>query len=112
MSSKLSKIPVEYWPTIDELPGDLSQLARVIEEVVPCQGVRIVLHLVDEYRSTSVYFHNLDALDRLIRDRWIIERYDKGEKVRDIARDVDLCERRVWDIVGKVPGEDKQLRLF
>ena len=49
---------------------------------------------------------------RPIRDLWIIEMYDAGYRATDIARAVGLCERQVWNILGREPGEDKQMRLF
>ena len=112
MSNRRLEIADEFLPTIEELPGDLGHLARVIEGLVPGKGVRIVLALADEYRGTTVYFHNIDWLKRRQRDIGIIARYDGGERVADIARDVSLSERQVWKILGREPGEDKQMRLF
>ncbi len=112
LTENLPSIPAEYQPGIEDLPGDLSQLARFIEEMVPGQGVRVVLKLAEEYRGTSIYFHNLDSLKRRIRDIEIIRRYDNGERPADIARDVSLSERQVWKILGRDTEEDRQMRLF
>lgn len=113
MSNKRSsELPMEMLPNIDELPGDLAQLARVIEEVAPGMGVRIVLQLVKEYRGTPIYIRNLDDLERRVRDQKIIDRYGLGERVVDIARDVGLSDRQIWKILGREPGMDKQLKLF
>ena len=108
----IDELPNDLIPRIDELPGDLSQLARVIDEIVPGFGVKVVLRIAEDFRGTNVYFHNLDALLRLARNRLIIERYDYGERVSEIARDVRLSERQVWAILGKEPGEERQLKLF
>ena len=111
-SFEVVHIPEDLIPRVDELPGDLSQLARVVEEIVPGSGVKVVLRIAEEFRGTTVYFHNLDALLRQARNRLIIERYDKGERVPEIARDVRLSERQIWAILGKEPEEERQLKLF
>lgn len=108
----IQNIPGDLIPRIEELPGDLSQLARAIEEVVPGLGVKIVLRVASEFRGTHVYFHNLDAIERKARNRIILEMYDKGAKVPEIARIVRLSERQVWTVLGKEPGEERQLVLF
>ena len=110
--SMSNEIPEDLVPRIDELPGDLAQLARVIEEVCPGCGVLIVLRIVREFRGTYLYCRNLDDLRRQARNRRIIERYDAGERVPEIARWARLSERQVWTILGREPGEDKQLKLF
>jgi len=111
-TAEFDHLPDDLVPNIDELPGDLAQLARVIEGMVPGYGVRIVLRIVTEFRGTHLYCRNLDDLKRQARNRVIIERYDNGERVQDIARWARLSERQVWTILGREPGEDKQLRLF
>ncbi len=108
----LKSLPDNLVPHIEELPGDLSQLARAIDEVVPGFGVKVVLRIAEEFRGTTVYFHNLDALERKARNRLIIEMYDRGVRVPEIARTVRLSERQVWAILGKEPGEERQMRLF
>jgi Mor family transcriptional regulator len=110
----LSNLPEDLLPEIKDLPGDLAHLATVIESVAPGLGVRLVLRLVAEYRGTGIYFHNTDWLKRRIRDAWIIERYNRGERVVEIARDpmIGLSDRQVWTIIGRSPDEDKQMKLF
>jgi Mor family transcriptional regulator len=108
----LTKLPDEFLPTIDELPGELASLARALESVVPGMGVRLALALESAFRGTSVYFHNVDNLRRKVRDKRIIERYNSGERVDDIARSVGMSSRHIWNILGREPGEDKQLKLF
>ena len=112
MSSETGDIPADLIPRIDELPGDLSQLARAIDEVVPGYGVQVVLRIAGEFRGTTVYFHNLDAIERKARNRRIIEMYSGGTRVPEIARTVRLSERQVWSVLGKEPDDDKQLKLF
>lgn len=99
-------------PTIDELPGDLSRLARIIEEVAPGCGVKATLFIAQEFRATYIYCHSTDALWRSARDRMLIELYDQGAKVPELAREVKLSERQVWKILGKEPVDERQGRLF
>lgn len=109
---KMQIIPDDLIPRIEELPGDLSELARVVEEVAPGLGVKIVLRVAAEFRGTHVYFHNLDAIERKARNRVILEMYDNGTRVPEIARIVRLSERQVWTVLGKDPGEERQFALF
>jgi Mor family transcriptional regulator len=110
----LTKLPDELIPRIEDLPGDLAQLAMIVEEIMPGKGVVTVLRMEKEYRGTAIYFHNLDGLRRRVRDAWIIERYNSGEKVADIARDprIGLSARQVWNILGREPVDERQLKLF
>lgn len=112
MSSDPSQIPADLMPGIDDLPGDLSQLARTIEEVVPGHGVKVVLRIVDEFRGTNIYCRNLDGLKRSVRDRRVIELYSAGMRVPEIARLVHLSERQVWTVLGREPEDDRQMKLF
>ena len=112
MTDNPNKLPEEFIPEIEDLPGDLAQLAKVLEEEVPGKGVKIVLRLEAEYRGTGIYFHNVDGFKRKIRDAWVVEQYSNGRKVDDIARTVRLSSRQVWNILGKEPVDEKQLRLF
>lgn len=110
--SDLANIPDDLIPGIDDLPGDLAQLARTVESVVPGHGVRVVLRIVKEFRGTHIYCRNLDGLQRAVRDRWVIEMYTNGARVAEIARVVHLSERQVWTILGREPEDDRQLSLF
>jgi Mor family transcriptional regulator len=94
-------IPEEYWPTVGELPGDLSRLAEIIESHAPALGVKITLAIADEFRGTKIYCHNIDALKRKARNRRIVNQYGKGVSVPEIARQAGLGERQVWSILGQ-----------
>lgn len=109
---KIQSIPDDLIPRIEELPGDLSQLAKAIEEIAPGLGVKIVLRVASEFRGTHIYFHNLDAIERLVRNRMILEMYDKGKRVPEIARAVRLSERQVWTVLGRTSAGERQLELF
>jgi Mor family transcriptional regulator len=110
--SDLANIPDDLIPGIDDLPGDLAQLARTVESVVPGNGVRVVLRIVDEFRGTHIYCRNLDGLKRSVRDRRVIELYSGGMRVPEIARMVGLSERQVWTVLGREPGDERQMSLF
>lgn len=112
MNDEWKKLPPDMFPKIDELPGDLGQIADTIEKRVPGQGVTITLDLAALFRGTHSYWHNMDALKKKARDRWIRDHFDKGVRVPDIARKVELSERRVWEILGKEPVNDRQGRLW
>lgn len=113
MSNLKFRLPKNMLPTIDELPGDLSGVAAVIEEMAPGLGVDITLALVQHYRGTYIYCHNVDAIERAARNRWIKELRDSGMTVPEIARRVGLGERRVWDITGEPDMESNgQMKLF
>lgn len=108
----LTKLPQEFWPTIDELPGELARVAKIIDSVAPGKGVAAVMHLEKVYESSPLYFHTLQPVRRRLRDKWIIERYNNGDRVPDIARDVALSTRQIWSILGRGPVDGKQLKLF
>jgi Mor family transcriptional regulator len=111
----LTKLPDDYLPEINDLPGELAQLAREIALVLPeKQAVRLVLLLEEKYRGTSLYFHNVDALRRKVRNARIVERYTEGERVDDIARSTNMSSRHVWNILGREPDleDTRQMKLF
>jgi len=117
MSTDLPDIPKEFWPEPEELPGDLARLAELVDQAVPGRGVEVTLRIARAFRGTYIYCHNIDALLRKPRDRWIREQYARGARVPDIARKVGLGERRGWDILGSAGKsgkvkDDRQMGLF
>ena len=113
----LLDIPDEFLPEIDDLPGELARVARIIDRIAPGHGVRAVLALAAEYRSTPIYVHNLDKLQRRVRDQKIIARYSAGERAECIARSARVSLRHLWTILGREPGvarveDERQLKLF
>lgn len=108
----MNKPDLNITPKVDELPGDLSRLAAIIDQVIPGKGVETTIRIANEFRGTYIYCHNTDALYRAARDRWITEQYDLGMKVPVIARKIKLSERQVWTILGKEPVNSRQGRLF
>ena len=112
IDDELKQLPADLYPTIRELPGDLAQLAAIIERAAPGQGVEIVMLIAGEFRGTTIYCHNVDALFRKARDRWVRDKFTAGCRVPDLARTIKLSERRVWEILGTEPVNDKQGRLW
>ncbi|EKE11384.1 MAG: hypothetical protein ACD_15C00093G0002 [uncultured bacterium] len=103
MRSDLIRKQKEYRPSIDELPGDLSRLAKVIETVEPVKAVEITLRIAEEFRGTSIYCHNTDMFKRRARDIWIIEEYSNGISVKELALAANISVRAVQEILGKEP---------
>jgi Mor family transcriptional regulator len=112
MSILKFELPENMLPTIEELPGDLSGVAAVIEELAPGLGVKITLALVKHYRGTYIYCHNVDAIERAARNRWIKQLRDAEMTVPEIARRVGLAERQVWNITGEADIDNRQMKLF
>jgi Mor family transcriptional regulator len=88
------------------------QLASIIDKAAPGKGVEITMLIAGEFRGTTIYCHNIDALFRKARDRWVREKFDAGGRVPDLARTIKLSERRVWEILGSEPVNERQGRLF
>ena len=109
---ELAQLLANLNPTIEELPGDLPSIARTIEKLAPGKGVRITLALAAANRGTYVLFHNIDALERGVRDRWIVEQYKNGVTAPELARAAELGVRQIWNILGTEPVDDRQLKLF
>lgn len=112
IEEQLKQLPADMYPAIHELPGDLARLAAIVEQIAPGKGVEATMLIAQEFRGTTIYCHNIDSLGRKARDRRVRERFDAGERVPDIARTVNLSERRVWEILGQAPVDERQGRLF
>ena len=97
---KITDLPKKYYPTINELPGDLCQIAQIIEAVCPSKGVEATLAISQAFRGTEVYFRNMDNICRKARNTWLVEQYSSGQRVADLARKIGLSERQVWNIIG------------
>ena len=112
--TKIVHIPKEYWPEIDDLPGDLAFIAKGIEEHLPGEGIRITLILAQGFKGQPLYIRNIEGLLLKIRNDAIRKEYDNGTRVKEIAYTFDLSVRWVEDILARVEDrpEDKQMRLF
>lgn len=95
------KIPPEYWPAIEELPGDLAMIASSIEQQAPGNGVKLTLMLAQTFRGQKLYFRNVDYLVRQVRDDSIRSAYDNGAKVMELGIKWNLSRRAVEKILSK-----------
>ena len=94
------------------LSDDLSRLAEIIDSVLPGRGRELVIKIAKEFAGSYVYFQQRDKIFRTTRDQWVIEQYEAGHKVSEIAREIKLSERQIWTILSREPGEDRQMSLF
>lgn len=107
-------LPDDALPTVSELPGDLKRVAEILLRLLGDEraAVRAVFAIIAEFRGTYIYCRGLEEWERAWRDRQIREEYDKGARVPELARRWHLSERWVWDILGRLPVDEKQLELF
>lgn len=105
-SLKISDLPDDAMPKIEELSGDL----RILAELV---GVRQALEISELFDSTPARLYSHDRWKRRWRDRQMRAEYDRGGiSVVDLARKYNMSERQAYNILGMEPGEDKQMKLF
>lgn len=109
---ELAQVLAALEPEIDELPGDLPMIAKIIEKFAPGKGVEIVMALAEANSGTYVLFHTTKKLKQKARDRWIVEQFDNGATAPELARAAGIGERQVWNILGKEPVDERQLSLF
>ena len=114
MSKDIIDLPKEYWPEIEDLPGDLALITNAVEQQLPGHGVEVALLLSQTFHSQDVYFHSLDCLGRQWRNDTICQEYENGATVRDLATKWKLSQRWIEEILGKpsVGGARKQLLMF
>lgn len=113
MDRDLIVLPDEALPSIEELPGDLRQVA---EEV----GVKNTMKLVHKFRGTAIYFHNMDKFFRAWRDNCIRRDFDRllaeGRSARraadELGRKYTLSARWIFEIVGSAGLDSRQMNLF
>ncbi len=91
---------------------DLDHLVAIIDKIAPGIGRRAMVAIAKEFASTYVYIPKPSHIFCNARTQWVLDQYDAGHRVQNIARKCELSESQVWKILGKVPGEDKQLALF
>lgn len=115
---KIIEIPEEYWPEIEDLPGDLSRIAAEIEQHWSGMGVKMTLFLAQVFRGQPFFIRNIDALIRQIRDDAMRREYDGGDvTMLQLATKWRLGHRRVKQILAKPSSsqaelERKQRSLF
>ena len=116
MSTRLVEIPEEYMPKIDELPGDLAQVAAAIDDVWPGNGVKVAIMLGQLFPGVPLYICNVRHLVRQIRNDAIRSEYDHGERVKRLAIKYKLSTRQIENILAEPPSQDelknRQFKLF
>lgn len=106
---KLSRFKPE--PKDAVLNEDQQLMVEIIERFSPGQGHEIVVAMSREFDGTYALFPKVSSIFRAPRDEWIRQQYDDGYPPNAIARAAKVGTRQFWNIVGKAPGEDKQLCL-
>ncbi len=89
----------------DYRPGDA--LIRLI-------GARETVALIEAFRGERLYFPKLDRALRALRDREIVRKYREGGYTsRMLAREYNLSDRRIWEIIAAAGiADDNQRSLF
>lgn len=106
MAYKIDDLPDDALPGLDELTGDLRMLAELV-------GVRKALEISELFGGTTACFFGHRRYLIRFRDKKIRAEYDSGGiTVAELARKYNLTERYLYMILGKQPGEDRQMRLF
>ena len=107
-------IPDDALPAITELPDDLRQVAEIIRTAVESDltVVRLVFSIADAFGGTDIYCSGLGKWRRRYRDQRIREEYDRGNRAPEIARRYRISERWVWEILGRLPPDERQLGLW
>lgn len=117
---RIIDIPEEYRPKIEELPGQLRELARAVEEEFPTLGVPVTLAIAQRFGGTSLYICGIDKLLQQMRDDLIRRDYDRGNiPMRKLALREGLSMTSIKRILAE-PGtkdrdnatNDRQLRMF
>jgi Mor family transcriptional regulator len=116
----IGALPDDALPSVQELPGDLRQLAEIIVVEVGSEraAVRVVLRIVQEFRGTYIYCRGLDEWERAWRDKKIREEFDSltrggvsaRQAVTTLARRYPVGDRQIWTILGR--PDDRQMSLF
>jgi AraC-like DNA-binding protein len=102
----INDMPDQYLPELSDLTGDLRMLAELV-------GVRMALQISALFDGTPARLYGHRRWLIRWRDQLIRAEYDKGGiSIIDLARKVGLSDRHVLTILGKVPGEERQMKLF
>lgn len=93
--------PFNPTPEQADLSEELFRIAEIIDTIKPGSGKEAVVSICREFAGTHVYFLQDQKIFRKARDTWIIQQYDKGHRVPEIARFVKMSERQIWNILGR-----------
>ncbi|MGD9947668.1 MAG: hypothetical protein AB7U29_04210 [Desulfobulbus sp.] len=96
-------IPFEYYPSVEELPGELPLIASAVEEHLPGQGVRVALILAQKYPGTPIYLHNVNKIVNKYTFSVMREEYDRGGiTVKELSRKYGLPMTKTKEILASV----------
>ncbi|MGD9950516.1 MAG: Mor transcription activator family protein [Desulfobulbus sp.] len=91
----MKDVTISISPKIDELPGILKEIARVI-------GVDNAVKLAREFSGGHLYIPSIARLEKKERDQQMRAEYDQGSvTVAKLARKYRVSERTAWTILGK-----------
>ncbi|WP_169701498.1 hypothetical protein [Desulfobulbus propionicus] len=71
-------LPEQYYPPIEDMPGDLRRVADAIEEHLPGSGVRLTLLLAQIFHGQPVYFRSVKRFITAWQHDCIRAEYDQG----------------------------------
>jgi hypothetical protein len=106
------RLPREAWPAIEDLPdGDMRAVAEAV-------GIDGLMRLYGRFKSTAIYFGHFEKFMLRHRDNTIRREFDRltaaglsaREAVNRLAREFNLSDRWVWEIIGR--PDERQMRMF
>lgn len=84
------------WLNESYLPQFPEELQAVAQKI----GFNNLLKLMDDYRSTDIYFPRLDFLTNKVRNNSICKEFN-GSNQKELARKYNLSPRYIYDIIAK-----------
>lgn len=90
------------WTTLDleELPGDLAEVAELFEEGGPFTCAQILDRLVGHFGGSRLYVPFLKQLKREMRNEAIVRAYD-GSNARELAREHGLSAAYAEQLIAR-----------
>lgn len=104
-NENIIELPEDALPDIEEMSGDLRLLAELV-------GVATALKIAQVFGGTMLRIAKGDKWLRRQRDRCIRRDYDAGISATELARKYHLSERQIWNILGTVDEDERQMKLF
>ncbi len=101
---------LEAQPWINDL--DSAMLPEPYRKLADVIGIKAVLKLADEFQGTNIYFPKLDGTIKMIRDKKILDDYQRGFHIKELARMYGLTETWVRTILTENKIDNNQLTLF
>lgn len=107
-TGQTAKLPEQYLPAIDNLPGDMRAIATAMEELFPGMGVLIVLGIAQRFGGGTLYIRKMEGPMLAWRNDQIRAMYDQGGVTgRELARIWRLSQSSVEKILAQ-PGHTSQ----